>query len=228
LQPRKGFTLVELLIVITIIAILAAILFPVFARARENARRASCQSNLKQIGLSFLQYAQDYDEKWPLAANGDAGANLLDVFAPYTGTGLPRRFSMSQGNVFPYVKSSQVFICPSDSAGKDRGLSYALSSCVPSGVDANNRWISRSLSFFQETALWVLLAEESHNNGGLSTDDGALFVPNPSTNRMSNRHMEGSNFAFMDGHVKWYKQNVSMRQACLLAEPMLPFQPESV
>ena len=60
-----GFTLIELLVVIAIIAILAAILFPVFARARENARRSSCQSNMKQIGLGFMQYTQDYDEQYP-------------------------------------------------------------------------------------------------------------------------------------------------------------------
>ena len=64
IRRSQGFTLIELLVVIAIIAILAAILFPGFARARENARRSSCQSNLKQIGLSALQYAQDYDEKW--------------------------------------------------------------------------------------------------------------------------------------------------------------------
>jgi prepilin-type N-terminal cleavage/methylation domain-containing protein len=64
---RKGFTLIELLIVIEIIAILAAVLFPVFGRARENARRSSCQSNLKQIGMGLLQYTQDYDESYPAA-----------------------------------------------------------------------------------------------------------------------------------------------------------------
>src|SRR5471030_268187 len=63
---KRGFTLIELLVVIAIIAILAAILFPVFARARENARRASCQSNLKQLGLATLQYVQDYDERYPM------------------------------------------------------------------------------------------------------------------------------------------------------------------
>ena len=65
-HKRSGFTLIELLVVIAIIAILAAILFPVFARARENARRTSCVSNLKQIGLGIMQYTQDYDERYPL------------------------------------------------------------------------------------------------------------------------------------------------------------------
>src|SRR5262245_47450508 len=88
----RGFTLIELLVVIAIIAILAAILFPVFARARENARRSSCQSNLKQIGLGFLQYKQDYDERW---AGGWGQASMWTIVLD------------------PYVKSAQIYKCPS-------------------------------------------------------------------------------------------------------------------
>jgi len=95
----SGFTLIELLVVIAIIAILAAILFPVFARARENARRASCQSNLKQIGLAFAQYTQDYDESYFVSSPYQAGCN---------GYGWA-------GAIMPYAKNIQVYRCPSDS-----------------------------------------------------------------------------------------------------------------
>src|SRR4028119_299121 len=84
---HRGFTLIELLVVIGIIAILAAILFPVFARARENARRSSCQSNLKQIGLGMLQYAQDYDEKFmPFRDPNNANSPFVwpNIIQPYT------------------------------------------------------------------------------------------------------------------------------------------------
>src|SRR5688572_4280036 len=91
-----GFTLIELLVVIAIIAILAAILFPVFARARENARRSSCMSNMKQIGLGIIQYTQDYDEMQVLIRqNGDCSAPWGEL-------------------VQPYLKSKQIFDCPSN------------------------------------------------------------------------------------------------------------------
>jgi prepilin-type N-terminal cleavage/methylation domain-containing protein/prepilin-type processing-associated H-X9-DG protein len=104
---KKGFTLIELLVVIAIIAILAAILFPVFGRARENARRTSCQSNLKQIGLGLIQYSQDYDERMPRSWFGpDKDASGIN------GSGVARYKWMDA--IYPYVKSEQLFNCPSD------------------------------------------------------------------------------------------------------------------
>ncbi len=112
-RAKSAFTLIELLVVIAIIAILAAILFPVFARARENARRSSCQSNLKQIGLGFIQYSQDYDEKFPAGPRGSLGQ----------GWG---------GTLNPYIKSAQVFACPSDttSGGVNGGITSYVNSYV--------------------------------------------------------------------------------------------------
>ena len=92
---RKGFTLIELLVVIAIIAILAAILFPVFARAREKARATKCLSNLKQIAVAYMSYAQDYDEWFPGARTG------ASVRYPWYAI------------IEPYSKNSQIYICPS-------------------------------------------------------------------------------------------------------------------
>ena len=88
-QQGRGFTLIELLVTIAIISILSAILFPVFARARENARCASCMSNLKQIGLSMIQYVQDYDEKLPLNFANDDGDAGNTFSATTTAAGQP-------------------------------------------------------------------------------------------------------------------------------------------
>jgi prepilin-type N-terminal cleavage/methylation domain-containing protein/prepilin-type processing-associated H-X9-DG protein len=105
MKRKAGFTLIELLVVIAIIAVLAAILFPVFGRARENARRASCQSNLKQIGLGILQYTQDYDEAMIASWYGDS-----DVVSD-NGDNYKWMDALQ-----PYVKSTQLFDCPSSQA----------------------------------------------------------------------------------------------------------------
>lgn len=116
-SPAQGFTLIELLVVIAIIAILAAILFPVFGKVRENARRASCASNLKQLGLALTQYTQDYDEALPMGScAGRDNQGYGDGWA---------------GRVYPFVKSPAAFACPDDSVNSVShafaGVTYTLS-----------------------------------------------------------------------------------------------------
>lgn len=185
-RPVKGFTLIELLVVVAIISVLAGILFPVFARARENARRASCMSNLKQMGLGMMMYTQDYDERFPLQ---------LGKYPAFWGSVLQ-----------PYVKSTQVFFCPDDSLHKSsNGLS---TSNLSYGYNFRNLTIYAtkggvSLADIESAAETVAIAEV----GKRPAADGPYVVRWSLTSSypVSVMHMEGSNFVFCDGHVKWFK-----------------------
>jgi prepilin-type N-terminal cleavage/methylation domain-containing protein len=140
-RTRSGFTLIELLVVIAIIAILAAILFPVFARARESARRATCLSNLKQLGTAFQMYAQDFDETYPsglvLAVPGPAAGSYAVMYAKTPANAVVYSGNINSANgtwqlfqdrakqfrpsvaeqLQPYVKNNQIFLDPNDPQG---------------------------------------------------------------------------------------------------------------
>jgi prepilin-type N-terminal cleavage/methylation domain-containing protein/prepilin-type processing-associated H-X9-DG protein len=218
---RQGFTLIELLVVIAIIAILAAILFPVFARARENARRASCQSNLKQQGLAIAQYTQDYDERYPLA-----------IIAEST-TPAPPGGEWSVGFwfwpqlTFAYHKSTQVFFCPSSSYprtgdnAKD-GYYGANRLLLPLGAP------TVALSSVQSPAGTFLILDASiytTRPSDATTPGSDYFIPGTDElttdptfgvsaasqakkkDYETGRHFDGVNVAYADGHVKWLKSD---------------------
>lgn len=203
----SGFTLIELLVVIAIIALLAAILFPVFARARENARRASCQSNMKQIGIAMMQYTQDYDEKlthW--------GQNSLGVAL---GTSVAAGYLWSD-MVAPYVKNIQIFRCPSMRGKKTNDLPcYTL----PGRPGLTNwsvyHYYGCPVSVISEPARTYLAIESVEDRRDpTALGDGTYFVRwdnAPVTGPVGwvndwtfdyDRHLGASNVLFVDGHVK--------------------------
>ena len=210
-RPR-AFTLIELLVVIAIVAILAALLFPTFAKIRENARRAACQSNLKQLAMAFTEYTQDNDERLPGATDGgNGGAGIHGgwmYFQTFDTMPQPHAFDPAQGSLYPYVKAAAVYVCPDDGPGQAAGDSYAVNSCVTAMTGAQPN-PGKPLAAFDAPASFALLTEEAFAddfvpNPSGTTDDGILWYSSPH-NALSTRHADGSNVAFVDGHVKWYR-----------------------
>jgi prepilin-type N-terminal cleavage/methylation domain-containing protein/prepilin-type processing-associated H-X9-DG protein len=216
-MKRRGFTLIELLVVIAIIAILAAILFPVFARARENARRTSCLSNLKQIGLGMLQYSQDYDESLINHYYGSSG----DTTSP-TASAISYKWMDA---VQPYVKSYQLFVCPSATdrpyvphqtlTGSQTATQYQYGGYAMNNVgwqtgDAYTppTWQgAKSMAAVQvpSTTVWVVDANgmyqiERDYGRNITTPDSNAAVPDSRFIRW--RHLQTANTLFLDGHAK--------------------------
>ncbi len=197
---RKGFTLIELLVVIAIIAILAAILFPVFARAREKARQASCSSNVKQIMLAVLMYAEDYDGMTPIgcsywyAPGGGGSASRTDP------TGW---FDLLQ----PYMKNEQILVCPSDNTQdlstpwRTLKLSYCANMCYEQFGKLKMDELSQPAKF-----VWCWDADNQWESYWYTPTESDLDGPNSGTYRpwvdASFRHNDMANWGFLDGHVK--------------------------
>jgi prepilin-type N-terminal cleavage/methylation domain-containing protein/prepilin-type processing-associated H-X9-DG protein len=222
-----GFTLIELLVVIAIISILAAILFPVFASAREKARQTACASNEKQLGLALMQYVQDYDETLPIG-------NALNSF----GQGWA-------GEVYPYMKATKVLACPDDPTvttdSNHAVISYATNMNF---VAASGTWPptpsnlakftapSLTVAYFevQGWQTFITYGNETDSpagsglcgNGdwpssladtiGVNCNGGGSWyyllgatATSPAPEIMSNRHSGGSNIIYADGHVKWIR-----------------------
>ena len=223
----SAFTLIELLVVIAVIALLAAILFPAFARARENARRSSCQSNLKQIGLGLFQYVQDHDGTFPTAFGGTG-----DSADPYGWADA----------IQPYLKSTQIYQCPSEATGapvtstspststdetENVSVNNSISSptAIANGYSdyfANYNLMGRNQAQLNAESLTVLAGDGGAGtarylcNGASCTNDGnsPATLPTVATfgmgepaviNAGAQRHLEGGNWLFADGHVKWLR-----------------------
>ncbi len=214
MHKKTGFTLIELLVVVAIISLLAEILFPVFARSRENARRTRCASNLKQLGLAIMQYSQDYDEKIVPTA-------LYYLHRRPDGTAAST--ALWPHMLEPYVKNLGVFDCPSSNlryAGSGGGnLPYGYNYVVPGdGSCPSNCGVSLGGFAGADSAR---LAAIENPSGTIAVVDGKYYIlrfrgatftqEQAASGSLCNsttvicqqaRHLDTINSLFIDGHVK--------------------------
>ena len=199
-MSRRGFTLIELLVVIAIIAILAAILFPVFAKAREKARQSSCLSNVKQIGLAIMQYAQDYDEIMPYASAWGTPVRNWNLWLD------------------PYVKNAQIFACPSNTTYPlGYGWNYQNFGYWSSGSSTFYNNPGCALGNIKQPADTIIIGDnpdypmQGYRNAFIYGTTQTVVAPDTIC-YVSGRHIDGGNAGCCDGHAKWLSRSVAACQ----------------
>jgi prepilin-type N-terminal cleavage/methylation domain-containing protein len=217
-MKRTGFTLIELLVVIAIIAILAAILFPVFAKAREKALANSCLSNVKQLTLSVLMYCSDYDNRFPNATAGyGSGGN------PNGATGSSPRTANGGGtgawgwydNLLPYIKNAALFVCPddpdqpvSDMPYTQYKSSYTMSGNLSPDCNLSGPCAGWPINLIQNVAICYVIgpigAKQSPREMAGGDWSYAISNAQPDIYPALFRHNGGENWGLTDGHAKWY------------------------
>ena len=196
MMRRRGFTKWELLIVFGVIGVLAIFIMPSWHPPRQNARRASCQSNLKQVGLGILQYSQDFDEKIPLINVNDAAISETNPLGWVDA-------------LYPYTKSNQIFWCPSQESSGQRNSSMTR----PSDRDYTDYFLNRRLAGIdtEKNVLSTYTIMLGEGNDGTDAANARYSLSTLPAAWIANkesplyRHLEGANYLFADGHVKFFR-----------------------
>ena len=173
-MKRQAFTLLQAVLLLLLVGIIAAVLFPIFARPSDGHGRSNCQSNLKQIGLGFVQYVQDYNEKFPILTTEQGWVGALQ----------------------PYVKSTNIFICPQER--------------VRIADNLTDYWFNRRLAGVETKKIGSAASTFLSGDGEASDDPNISLQLLPprwleKDDSPAHRHLEGANYGFADGHVKWFK-----------------------
>jgi prepilin-type N-terminal cleavage/methylation domain-containing protein len=195
---RRGFTLIELLVVIAIIGILAALIFPVFSRAKESAHQASSLSNIRQLGIASALYEGDHDDMGLASTDGGMGSGMEGGWVYYPEFNV--RFDVSRGALYPYVKNKDVYIEAGDGEGRSRGLSFGRNGCVTRPLILGYN-AGRSASEFDRPAETPEFGEEALDEryDRTLTNDGYL---NPDVDFLSSRWRGGTLVVYLDRHAK--------------------------